>query len=168
MKEMHIETILKILQNSSELTGEQTHAAHLAQEAARSAYAPYSRFCVGAALVLENGEIVTGSNQENGAYPSGLCAERVALFYAGARYPGVAVRLLAIAAVKDGVLQDVPVSPCGACRQVMLESEHRGGKPMAILLIGANEMHLIGAARDLLPLPFVLNPASGTQDSCAP
>ena len=104
----------------------------LAYGAAREAYAPYSRFCVGAALLLENGEIVCGNNQENAAYPSGLCAERTALFYAGARFPDVPVAVLAIAALKAGKRTD-SVTPCGACRQVMLEMERRHGRPIRIL-----------------------------------
>ena len=122
-------------------------------EAAGRAYAPYSGFQVGAALLLANGEIVTGSNQENIAYPSGLCAERTALFYAGARYPGVAVQVLAVAAVKDGVRQP-GVSPCGACRQVMVETEMRSGAPIRILLCGRESATLFYGIRSLFPYCF--------------
>lgn len=122
-------------------------------EAAGRAYAPYSGFQVGAALLLANGEIVTGSNQENIAYPSGLCAERTALFYAGARYPDVAVRVLAVAAVKEGVRQP-GVSPCGACRQVMVEAETRAGAPIRILLCGRDSATLFEGVSALLPYCF--------------
>lgn len=122
-------------------------------EAAGRAYAPYSGFQVGAAILLANGEIVTGSNQENIAYPSGLCAERTALFYAGARYPDVAVRVLAVAAVKEGVRQP-GVSPCGACRQVMVEAETRAGAPIRILLCGRDSATLFEGVSALLPYCF--------------
>ena len=86
------------------------------------AYAPYSKFHVGAAVLLENGEIVSGTNQENAAYPSGLCAERVTMFYANSRYPNVAPKALAIATFADGDFLEEPITPCGACRQVLLET----------------------------------------------
>ena len=125
----------------------------LAYGAAREAYAPYSRFCVGAALLLENGEIVCGNNQENAAYPSGLCAERTALFYAGARFPDVPVAVLAIAALKAGKRTD-SVTPCGACRQVMLEMERRHGRPIRVMLCGAKEVYEFACVADLLPFSF--------------
>ena len=102
-----------------------------ALQAAERAYAPYSGFQVGAAALLENGEVVTGCNQENAASPSGLCAERVALSYAGARYPGVPVSALAIIAVSGGEIRP-RIAPCGACCQVLLEMEKRGGRPMRL------------------------------------
>ena len=125
----------------------------LAYGAAREAYAPYSRFCVGAALLLENGEIVCGNNQENAAYPSGLCAERTALFYAGARFPDVPVAVLAIAALKAGKRTD-SVTPCGACRQVMLEMERRHGRPIRVMLCGEKEVYEFACVADLLPFSF--------------
>lgn len=125
----------------------------LAYGAAREAYAPYSRFCVGAALLLENGEIVCGNNQENAAYPSGLCAERTALFYAGARFPDVPVAVLAIAALKAGKRTD-SVTPCGACRQVMLEMERRHGRPIRVMLCGEKEVYEFARVADLLPFSF--------------
>ena len=118
------------------------------------AYAPYSKFHVGAAVLLENGEIVQGSNQENVAYPSGLCAERTAIFYAGAAYPGVKFKKLAIAAYSDGDFVEEPVSPCGACRQSILEYEKLGGEPIEIILIGRNKVYKIEGVRTLLPLSF--------------
>lgn len=121
--------------------------------AASNAYAPYSHFHVGAAVLLANGEIVSACNQENAAYPSGLCAERVALFYAGAKYPNVVVKAIAIAALAGGKLVD-GISPCGACRQVMLETEKRAGSPVKVFLCGANTMRMIESVSDLLPIAF--------------
>ena len=121
-------------------------------EAARSAYAPYSRFSVGAAVLLDNGEILSGSNQENAAYPSGLCAERTVLFYAGARYPEAAVREMVLVAFSAS--GPVPlITPCGACRQVMLEvcSRHR---PFPILMVGKEEAVRVSDVRLLLPFSF--------------
>ena len=121
-----------------------------AREATLRSYAPYSRFHVGAAVLLENGIIMTGTNQENVASPSGLCAERTTLFYANSQYPDVPVMALAIASPDtEGIL-----SPCGACRQVMLETENRYGKPMRVLLCGAEEVIVVESARNLLPFAF--------------
>jgi cytidine deaminase len=125
-----------------------------ARQASGRAWAPYSHFSVGAALMLENGEVVEGNNQENGAFPSGLCAERVALFHAGANYPGVAVTKIAIAAAKEGRFIDQPVFPCGGCRQTMIEMESRSGKPMEVIMVGAAEIKVVKQAADLVPLPF--------------
>lgn len=139
-----------------ELQEDQVHLVQGAIEASRGAYAPYSEYHVGAAVRLANGEIVIGSNQENAAYPSGLCAERVAIFYAGARYPEVAVTSIAIAAMRNGSLQEEPVVPCGACRQVLFEKELQGKVPMEVILYGSKKIHLIKQTSDLLPLPFKL------------
>lgn len=124
-------------------------------EVCGNAWAPYSKFKVGAAVELENGVVIRGSNQENIAYPSGLCAERVALFYAGANYPDQAIRTLCIVA-KGGLLPvDQLLSPCGGCRQVMLETENRQQKPYRVILVNQNEsVVLFSAAKDLLPLAF--------------
>ena len=121
--------------------------------AAKKAYAPYSRFQVGAAVVLADGQIVTGSNQENAAYPSGLCAERVALFYAGARYPDIPVKAIVIVACRDGIIQK-PTAPCGACRQVMLETERRYRHQIQIILYGSHTVYEIASVESLLPLAF--------------
>jgi cytidine deaminase len=137
-----------------ELTKEQQMLVQKAREAANGAYAPYSKYFVGAAALLENGEIVIGNNQENAAYPSGLCAERVAIFYAGARYPGVPVRSIAITAISEGSYQDEPVAPCGACRQVLYEKETQGESPLEIILVGSQKIQVIRQVADLLPLPF--------------
>lgn len=118
------------------------------------AYAPYSKFNVGAALLLENGEVVSGTNQENAAYPSGLCAERVTMFYANSRYPNVAPKALAIATFVDGDFLEEPITPCGACRQVLLESEVRYGVNIDVLLYGKKGIYKISSVKDLLPLSF--------------
>jgi len=138
-----------------ELTEEYRQLIDAALEATRRSYAPYSHFCVGAAVMLDNGVIVTGNNQENVAFPSGLCAERTALFYANSQYPEIPVKALAIAARdSSGKVPRTPISPCGACRQVMQETEKRFGRPMQILLAGAEEVIVIERASALLPLAF--------------
>lgn len=125
-----------------------------AKSASVNAYAPYSHFLVGAAVLLENGEIITGNNQENAAYPSGLCAERTAMFYANANYPDVPVTMLAVAAQNAGGFLKDPIAPCGSCRQVLLETEQRYGKKLRVLLYGTSEIVLIETVKDLLPLSF--------------
>ena len=145
--------------NIDELSDQQAELVNKATEAAGNAYAPYSNYRVGAALRLENGAVITGNNQENAAYPSGMCAERVALFYAGASHPGMAVTSIAIVAFRDGKVQEEPVTPCGGCRQVLWEKEWQGKKPMEVILYGASIIQVIQSARDLLPLPFQLKGA---------
>lgn len=152
MKEMKLETSVR-LYTLDELSVEYRDLYEAAYRAAENAYAPYSRFHVGAAVLLENGEVVTGNNQENAAYPSGLCAERTALFYAGARFPNLAVKTLAIAAMKEGERLD-GITPCGACRQVMLETEQRYGRPIEVLLCGNHQVTIVPDAKSLLPLSF--------------
>jgi len=126
-----------------------------ALEIAQKAYAPYSTYNVGAAVLLDNGVIVTGNNQENAAYPSGLCAERVALFYAGAQYPEASVVAIAIAAFTKGK-QVTHASPCGSCRQVLLETEFRNknNQQIDILLCGVDNVKMITGATSLLPVGF--------------
>ena len=120
-----------------------------------SAYAPYSKFQVGAAAWLDNGEIVCGSNQENAAYPSGTCAERCTVFYANARYPESAVLILAIAASNTpGEFLSSPITPCGACRQVLLETQRRFNTPMRILLYGTSQVLAFDSIDALLPFQF--------------
>jgi len=127
----------------------------MAVEASEHAYAPYSEFRVGAALLLENGEIVTGNNQENAAYPSGLCAERVAMFYASAKFPGIPFKAIAITANSDKIAISQPVSPCGACRQVMLEYEILSKNPIKVILAGkSGPIFVIDSVTDLLPFSF--------------
>ena len=126
-----------------------------AVSARKNAYAPYSKFRVGAAVEMDNSEIVIGSNQENASYPSGLCAERVAIFHAGAKFPGVTVKTIAITATSDNYQVSVPAAPCGNCRQAIFEYEFKQKQPIRILLMGEKgsvvECHAIS---DLLPLGF--------------
>ena len=140
----------------AELTSEEEAIIKVAKEATKGSYAPYSQFHVGAALVLDGGIIVKGANQENGAYPSGLCAERTALFAAGANCPDKAVKILAIAAETKGEFVDEPIVPCGACLQVILETEMRAGAPITILLHGNKRTYKIEGVSNLLPFAFTL------------
>ena len=123
-------------------------------EAEKGSYSPYSHFSVGAALLLEDGTVVRGANQENVAYPSGLCAERVAMFAAGANYPDLAFDTLAIVARDRGVMCEYPASPCGSCRQVMAEYQKKGRRPLKIILIGSKKIRKFGCVDDLLPFIF--------------
>ena len=132
---------------------------HLLLEAARkaikSAYAPYSDYHVGAAVLLENGETVTGNNQENVAYPSGICAERVALFYASSQYPEIPVKAIAVSAKAKGFSVHSPVTPCGSCRQVMAESENRFKNQLRLIMRGENgKIIVMTGVSNLLPLRF--------------
>lgn len=154
MQELELKSTIQVCQ-MEELTPNEQHLLQLAIEATGRSYAPYSMFCVGAAVRLDNGIELAGSNQENAAYPSGLCAERTALFYAGAQYPDVPVRMLAIAARgTDGELTEEPTGPCGACRQVIIESETRADSPIRILLYGKKYVYVIDGIRPLMPLTF--------------
>ena len=140
--------------DKEELGSQDVQLIDKAIEAQKSSYSPYSKFSVGAAILLENGEIIQGSNQENGAYPSGLCAERVALFYAGAKYPKVPIISIAISASFNNHLTSEPVPPCGACRQVMIESRNIGKKPIRVLLVGEKKVYAIEDVTYLLPFNF--------------
>lgn len=138
-----------------ELSQEDQQLVEKAYSISEKAYAPYSKFHVGAAVLLENNEIVLGSNQENIAFPSGLCAERVALFYAGANFPQQIVKKIVIVAKGDLVPMDKILSPCGGCRQVMLETEVRQKTPYEVILVSQNGQTIIfNAAIDLLPFAF--------------
>lgn len=138
---------------SSDLNASDQVLYQAALVASSHAYAPYSHFCVGAAVRLANGEIITGCNQENAAYPSGLCAERVALFAAGAAFPDVPIECLAIIAQSAGVVKD-SIAPCGACCQVMLEAEMRSHRPLRILLCGSESVRILDSVSSLLPFSF--------------
>lgn len=127
-----------------------------AKEATSGSYSPYSKFEVGAALRLSNGEVVKGSNQENVSYPCGLCAERTALFYANAAFPNDSVEMLAIAAKNESGFLPSPITPCGACRQALLETENRFGKPITVLLYGTERVYRVTSVASLLPLQFVM------------
>ncbi|MBO5553364.1 MAG: cytidine deaminase [Paludibacteraceae bacterium] len=138
-----------------ELSDEQRALVTKAKEQTDRSYCPYSGFHVGAAAELQNGTVVLGCNQENAAYPSGLCAERTALFAAGAQFPEQPVVRLAIACFTGGHFTAEPGSPCGGCRQVMIETEDRYKQPMEVILYGEKESYVFRSATDLMPLYFV-------------
>ncbi|MGM9791339.1 MAG: cytidine deaminase [Candidatus Cryptobacteroides sp.] len=137
-----------------ELPAEDRQLVDAAIAAMQNAYSPYSHFKVGAAVRLSDGSIVTGSNQENAAYPSGLCAERTAMFAANAQHPELAMRSLAVAGGLEGVLEHKPASPCGACRQVMAQYQRKAGAPMSVLVVGAECIWKFEKVDDLLPFIF--------------
>jgi len=126
----------------------------VAKHATEKSYAPYSNFKVGAALLLKNGEIITGNNQENAAYPSGLCAERVAVFYANSVYPDQKIEAIAIAAWANNTFTKDAITPCGGCRQVLLEAENRFSAPMRILMYSEEGIYVVNTIKTLLPLSF--------------
>lgn len=153
MKNLTIKSDFKVYQLEELPLADQNLIAQ-AKEACKTSYSPYSNFAVGAAARLENGTVVTGSNQENAAFPSGLCAERTTLFYANSTYPDQGVETLAVAAYTNGHYLDSPIPPCGACRQVILETEKRYNNPIRILLYGEKEIYECEGIRHLLPLSF--------------
>ena len=128
--------------------------AMAAIEAMKLSYAPYSEFNVGAAVMLENGEIIQGSNQENSAYPSGICAERTAMFYASSSNPDKAMTGIAIAGGLKGTMAPRPVTPCGACRQVMAQYQTKSCRNMRVILVGADKIWSFEKVDDLLPFMF--------------
>lgn len=143
------------IKHYSELDAHIQNLVNLAYQSAEKAYAPYSKFHVGASVELNNGEIITGNNQENIAYPSGLCAERVALFFAGANYPNETVKNLVIVAKGDLIGPDDCLSPCGSCRQVIAETERRQNNPIRIFLISdSGKTFIFEKISDLLIFPF--------------
>ncbi len=157
MKATKLEITVYEADHIDELVIEDAALLRKAIEAAGQAYAPYSHFHVGTAVLLDNGEIVCGSNQENAASPSGLCAERVALFYANSHFPDVPVRAVAISSTVNGQENMEPVYPCGACRQVLLECETRYGKPIRVIMGGTKKIKILNRGHDLLPLSFDAN-----------
>ena len=126
----------------------------LAIEATGLSYAPYSHFNVGAAVLLDDGTIVKGANQENAAYPSGLCAERTAMFAAGAAYPDRNMNAIAVAAKQNGNICPEPAAPCGACRQVMAQYQTKAGHPVSVILVGSEKIMKFSRVDDLLPFIF--------------
>lgn len=154
MTNKEIKIAYKEFDSIDELESKDRKLAQAAIEATKLSYAPYSNFNVGAAVLFEDGEIVKGSNQENAAYPSGMCAERTALFYASASRPDKAMSAIAIAAGQNGVICDYPVTPCGACRQVMAQYQTKSGAPMKVLLVGGRKIWKFEKIDDLLPLIF--------------
>jgi cytidine deaminase len=140
-----------------------------AGEAARSAYAPYSLFCVGAAVLLENDLIVTGNNQENIAYPSGLCAERIAVFTAASNYPDVPVKAIAIAAHLKNPSSVTALTPCGACRQVLAEYEMKHRHPIRVIMMAEKGKILVSDnIGNLLPYTFNAGELKKTMDDKTP
>lgn len=155
MEEITVQTKINICQQA-ELTADDQQLAQLAIASADHAYAPYSRFHVGAAVRLANGVLLPGCNQENAAFTAGICAERSAIFAAGAQYPDQPITTIAIAA-KDanGMLTELPVSPCGTCRQVIVETEKRFATTMRLILCGSSCVYVIeDGIRALMPLSF--------------
>lgn len=153
--EKSIEVKYEEFDSLSELTQEEREICSKALDVYPQAYAPYSQFYVGAALLLENGTIITGTNQENVAYPSGICAERTAMFYASSQHPNIKFKAIAVAANNKSRDFCDPVAPCGACRQVMAEYEQKFGRNISVLLIGNNGKILkVKSIKDLLPFMF--------------
>lgn len=140
----------------NDLTDSDKNLIRIAKNSLKSAYAPYSGFLVGSSVLLENGKIIAGNNQENVAYPSGLCAERVAIFYASSEFPNVKIKAIAITAIsKKFEIKDV-ISPCGSCRQVISEYEEKQNENIRVLLHQANDTVIIlNSISDLLPLMFI-------------
>lgn len=155
MKTEELKIRIRIYEDVREMPDDSRLLIEMAKESTEKAWAPYSKFRVGAALMLGNGQIITGNNQENVAFPSSLCAERVALFYAGSQYPGIPVHKIAVAAYADGKFVENPVYPCGDCRQVLLEHENRVNHPVEIIMYGTKEIKVLSSVSDLLPLPFL-------------
>ena len=139
---------------NTEIPAEYLPLIEEAKKQTLNAYAVYSNFQVGAAALLENGKIIGGNNQENAAYPSGLCAERTAVFYANSQYPDVPVKAIAIAAYANGEYLQDPITPCGGCRQVLLETESRYGKDVKMILYGTEKTYVMDNVKQLLPLSF--------------
>lgn len=138
-----------------ELTDVEKKLVEMAIESTEHSYAPFSHFHVGAALLLENGKMIVGCNQENAVLPAGICAERSAIFSAGAQYPDQSVKILAIAARgTDGEITEEPVTPCGICRQVIIETETRYQQPIRILLYGKKKIYVMNGIKELMPLSF--------------
>jgi cytidine deaminase len=158
MKEININTRLSVFESMQELPNDVNHLMQKAIEVRKNAYAPYSKFNVGAAILLDNGEIALGSNQENAAYPSGLCAERVAIFHAGAIYPHAKIIKMAITAGSTTSITTKPIPPCGACRQSIFEYEFKQDTPIEIYFMGeSGEIYKSNSIQNLLPLTFDKN-----------
>ena len=151
------ESIIQQFDNMEELNNASKNLLLSAKEAAKNAYAPYSKFNVGCALLLENGEIILGNNQENIAYPSGLCEERTAVFYAGANFPNIPIKMLAVTAFAKSYEVSQPVMPCGACLQSMSEFELRFSKPIEIILQGnSGPIYVAEGTKTFLPFQFFI------------
>jgi len=155
MNKVTITTDFDVFETIQELPTDIQNLMHEAVAIRKTAYAPYSHFKVGAATLLDNGEIILGSNQENAAYPSGLCAERVAVFYAGAKYPEAKILKMAISAASDNTTTSAPIPPCGACRQSIAEYEIKQNTPIEIYFMGEiGSIYKSDSLKNLLPLLF--------------
>ena len=155
MKEINLTTKFDVFENFNELPINIKSLMTAAIEIRKKAYAPYSQFRVGAAILLDNGQIVLGSNQENAAYPSGLCAERVAIFYAGANYPEAKILKIAISATSDLNVNTTPIPPCGSWRQAIAEYESKQEYPIEMYFMGEiGEIYKSDSLKNLLPFTF--------------
>jgi cytidine deaminase len=152
MKSISVTSTIHIYEDTDDLFTQDQELIDEAEKAQKKAYAPYSKFKVGAAVLLKNGKVFTGNNQENASYPTGLCAERVAIFAASSQYPGVAIETVAITSSYDG---NDPVAPCGSCRQVIYEYEHLYSHEIRTLLKDASgTVYKINSSKELLPYGF--------------
>lgn len=155
MKKIQINTTFTAFDSIDSLDNQTQELMHKAIEVRKQAYAPYSKFRVGAAILLENGKVVIGSNQESAAYPSGLCAERVAIFQAGSLYPDTKILKIVISATSDIHPTKRPTPPCGACRQSISEYEQKQDTPIEIYFMGeTGEVYKSDSLENLLPLSF--------------
>ncbi|WP_298151659.1 cytidine deaminase [Flavobacterium sp.] len=158
MKQIDFTTSFTVFESTAELPQDVGLLMEKAVHARKNAYAPYSKFRVGAALLLDNGQVVIGSNQENAAYPSGLCAERVAVFQSGAVYPDAKILQMAISAASDTNTTTAPIPPCGACRQSIAEYEFRQESPIEIYFMGeTGAVYKSDSLKNLLPFMFDKN-----------
>ena len=152
---MLIQTEIKVISDRNKLPIIEADLLAVAHEAAKHAYAPYSHFKVGAAILLKNGHIISGNNQENAVFPSGLCAERVALFYAGSQFPETPIDKIAITAIGTEKEVTQPVPPCGSCRQALLEYEIKFGETIEVIMAGeTGDVYVAKSVSGLLPLSF--------------
>ena len=154
MKTKEIKISISEFEKLEELTASDQKLILKARDAAGKAYAPYSHYLVGSALRLADGTVVTGNNQENASSPLGTCAERSALFWANANFPGLAVNTIVVTAIDKNGEAARNVSPCGACRQVMLETQHRFNHPMRVILDSRDKIEILDNVESLLPLSF--------------
>jgi cytidine deaminase len=150
-----LDIFFHVYESDSELDSSASQVLQSARQATQTAYAPYSHFHVGAAILLENGKIIQGSNQENAAYPSGLCAERTAIFATGAHYPDQKIVMIAVTAKRKDSPVFVPANPCGACRQVLSEYENKQKQPIKVIMEAENgKIYMCDSINMLLPLKF--------------
>ena len=144
-----------VFDSINNLNSEDQNLITAAINAINNAYAPYSNFYVGAAVLLENGKIITGNNQENAAYPTGLCAERVAIFYASSQFPGIKIKSIAVSAKSKKYNINYPIAPCGSCRQAISEYEVKMDSPIRLIMSGeSGEIYISPSISNLLPLMF--------------